>query len=173
MEQFATNSGFLPRRGRSRNTAGSQLSGRQGRRIWVPAWFSRQSHGKCILTRATCISSFSLFSLIIHSHVLAFRHACFSAVRAKNSSKFSAMLFFDNHAFDCHFGNVRISAAGTLVLVTQNETERFRIAYVKSLLIFWARSVFYVPSYCYVNVAIPGSEAWQSQNVRISPAGTQ
>ena len=83
------------------------------------------------------------------------------------------MLFFDNDAFNRHFGNVRISAARILVLATQNENERFRIAYVKSMLLTRARSVFYMMSYCYVNVAMPGSEAPQSRNVRISAAGTQ
>ena len=83
------------------------------------------------------------------------------------------MLFFGNDAFNRHFGNVRISAARMLVLATQNETEPFRIAYVKSMLLTRARSVFYMMSYCYDIVAMYGPEAPQSRNVRISPAGTQ
>jgi hypothetical protein len=50
--------------------------------------------------------------------VLAFLHACFSAVRAKKIKQSLAMLFFDNDAFNRHFGNVRISAARMLVLAT-------------------------------------------------------
>ena len=55
--------------------------------------------------------------------VLAFLHACFSAVRAKKIKQSLAMLFFDNDAFNRHFGNVRISAARMVVLATQIETE--------------------------------------------------
>ena len=56
------------------------------------------------------------------------------------------MLFFHNDAFNRRFGNVRISAARMMVLATQNETEPFRIAYVKSMLLTRARSMIYMPS---------------------------
>ena len=58
------------------------------------------------------------------------------------------MLFFDNDAFNRHFGNVRISAARMVVLATQNGTKPCRITYVKSMLFTGDRSMFYMPSYC-------------------------